>query len=77
MCLYEVTGRSGHVDRTLWSVPSLEPYWSRSDDGTQRSVNTDRTRPVVIFPLWNLTVVDRTLGLSVRSLHLSVSGRTR
>ena len=43
----------------------------------QRPVSTDRTRLVVIFPLWNLTEVYRTLALNVRSLHLSVSGRTR
>ena len=42
----------------------------------QRPVITDRTRPVTIFPLWNLTGNDRTLALSVRSLDLPASGRT-
>ena len=35
------------------------------------------TCPVMIFPLWDLTRNDRTLALSVRSLHLSASGRAR
>ena len=57
MCFYGVTGCSGHVDQTLRSVlPELQ------------CLRCDRTRPVMIFPLWNLTGVDRTLGLSVRSL---------
>ena len=43
MCLYGVTGRSGHVDWTLRSVhPELQ------------CLQCDRTRPIVIFPLWNL-----------------------
>ena len=43
MCLYGVTGRSGHVDRTHRSVyPELQ------------CLQCDRTRPIVIFPLWNL-----------------------
>ena len=57
MCLYGVTGRSGHVDRTLRSVlPELQ------------CLKCDRTRPVMIFPLWNLTGVDRTLAPRVRSV---------
>ena len=56
MCLYGVTGCSGHVDRTVRSVlPDLQ------------CLSCDRTRPAMIFPLWNLTGVDRTLGPSVRS----------
>ena len=34
----------------------------------QRLVNTDRTCPIRILPLWNLTGVDRTLEPSVRSV---------
>ena len=57
MCLYGMTGRSGHVDRMRRSVhPELQ------------CLQCDRTRPIMIFPLWNLTGVDRTLALSVRSL---------
>ena len=56
MCLCGVTGRSGHVDRTLRSVlPELQ------------CLSCDQTRLVTIFPLWNLTGVYRMLGLSVRS----------
>ena len=52
-----VTGSSDHVDQMLWSVlPELQ------------CLSCDRTRPVMIFPLWNLTGVDRTLAPSVRSL---------
>ena len=66
MCLCGVIGRSDHVDRTRRSVhPELQ------------CLKCDWARPVEIFPLWNLTRVDRTLALSVRSLHLSSSGRTR
>ena len=57
MCLCGVTRCSGHVDRTLRSV-LLEI----------QCLSCDRTRPVVIFPLWNLTGVDRTLAPSIRSL---------
>ena len=65
MCLYGVTGRSGHVDRTCRSVhPELK--W----------LQCDRTRPIEIFPLWNLTGVDQTLPLSVRSLDHTASGHT-
>ena len=54
MCLCGVTGRSGHVDQTRRSVhPELQ------------CLKCDRTRLVVIFPLWNLTRVDQTLALSV------------
>ena len=61
MCLYGVTGHSGHVDQTLRSVhPEFQ------------CLQCDRTRPVVISPLWNLTGVDRTLALSVRS-HQTIS----
>ena len=57
MCLYRVTGRSGHVDRTLQSVlPEIQ------------CLSCDRKRPVTIFSLWNLTGVNRTLGPSVWSL---------
>ena len=57
MWLYGVTGRSDHVDRTLRSVlPELQ------------CLSCDRTRPDIIFPLWNLTVVDRTQAPSVQSL---------
>ena len=57
MCLCGVTGRSGHVDRTRRSVhPEFQ------------CLKCDRTRPVVIFRLWNLTGVDRTLAPSVRLL---------
>ena len=66
MCLYGVTGRSGHVDRTLQSVlPELQ------------CLSIDRTRPVTISPHWNLTGVDRTLGPNIRSLTSSASGSTR
>ena len=66
MCLCGVTERSGHVDRTSQSVhPELQ------------CLQCDRTRPVMIFPLWNLTRVDRTLGLNVWSLHLSASDCTK
>ena len=40
----------------------------------QGLVSIDRSRPVAEFLLWNLTGVDRTLGLSVWSLHLSAFG---
>ena len=44
-------------DRTLRSVlPELQ------------CLRCDRTRPVTIFPLWNLTGVNRTLAPSVQSL---------
>ena len=66
MCLYGVTGRSGHVD---WALRLVHPEL--------QCLQYDRTRSVMIFPLWNLTGVDRTLALSVRSLHLSASDRTR
>ena len=65
MCLCGVTGRSDHVDRMLRSVhPDFQ------------CLSRDRTRSVTIFPLWNLTDVDRTLDpqrpvtllLSVRSV---------
>ena len=57
MSLCGVTGRPGHVDRTLRSVlPELQ------------CLSCDRTRPVMIFSLWNLTGVDSTLGPSIRSL---------
>ena len=69
MCLYGVTGRSGQYTPNS-SVYSVTGRY-------QRPVSTDRTCPVVIFPLWNLTGVDRTLALSVRSLHLSASGHAR
>ena len=66
MCLCGVTGRSGHIDRMLQSVlPELQ------------CLKCDRTCPVMIFPLWNLTGNDRTLALSVQSLDLSASGHTR
>ena len=56
MCLCGVTGRSGHVDRTLRSVhPELQ------------SLQCDRTCSVMIYPLWNLTGNDWTLALSVWS----------
>ena len=57
MCLCRVTGRSGHVDQTLRSVHP-----------EHQCLQCDRTRLVTIFPLWNLTGVNRTLALSVRSL---------
>ena len=66
MCLYGVTGRSGHVDRTLRSVHP-----------EHQCLSGDRMRSVVIFPLWNLTGVDRMLALSVRSHDLSASDQTR
>ena len=67
MCLYGVTGRSGHVDRTLRSIHPelqclqcdrtlasvLEPCWSRPDAGSQRPVTPN------VFTLVKLT--DRTL----------------
>ena len=63
ICLCGVTGRSGHVDWTLRSVlPELQ------------CLSGDQTRPVVIFPLWNLIRVDQTLGLSVWS---TLTGRVR
>ena len=56
MCHCGVIERFGHVDRMLRSVlPELQ------------CLSYDRMHLVVIFPLWNLTGVDRTLGLSVRS----------
>ena len=36
----------------------------------QGPITTDRTRPVANIPHWNLTGVDQTLVLSVRSLDL-------
>ena len=66
MCLYGVTGRSGHVDQTLRSVyPELQ------------CLQCDRMRLVMIFPLWNLTGVDRMLALSVRYHDLVVFDQTR
>ena len=50
MCLYGVTGLSGHVDRTLRSVQPAH-----------QCLSVDRTRPVAFFPHWMLTVLDRTL----------------
>ena len=53
----------------------MNRYVALRGDWTLRSflpelqcLSCDPTRPVTIFPLWNLTGVDRTLGLSVRSL---------
>ena len=68
MCLCGVTGRSGQYtpNSSVYSVTGR----------CQHSISTDQTRPVTIFPLWNLTGVDRTLALSVRSLDLPASGRT-
>ena len=68
MCLCGVTGRSGQYTLNC-SVYGVTGRW-------QRPVSTDRTRPVTIFPLWNLTGNDRTLALSVRSLDLLASGHT-
>ena len=66
MCLCGVTGHSSHVDRTRRSVhPELQ------------CLQCDRTHSVEIFPLWNLTRVDRTLVLSVRSLDHSASCHAR
>ena len=47
-------------DWTLWSVHFETQCLS--------PVSTDRTYPVTIFPLWNLTRVDQTLAPSVWSL---------
>ena len=52
MCLYGVTGCSGHVDRMHRSVhPELQ--W----------LSVDQTRPVTFSLHWNLTDVDQTLDL--------------
>ena len=60
MCLCGVTGCSDQYTLNS-SVYSVTKHW-------QCPVSTDRTRPVVISPLWNLIGVDRTLALSVRPL---------
>ena len=68
MCLYGVTGRSDQYTQnsSVYSVTGR----------CQHPVSTDRTRSVMIFPLWNLTGNDQTLALSVRSLDLLASGHT-
>ena len=68
MCLCGVTGRSGQY------TPNSNVYSVTGH--CQRLVSTDRTRLVMIFPLWNFTGNDRTLALSVRSHDLPASGRT-
>ena len=60
MCLCGVTGRSGQY------TPNSSVY--SVTERNQCPVSTDWTRLVMIFPLWNLTRVDRTLAPSVRSL---------
>ena len=50
MCFCGVTGRSGHVDRTLRSVQPAH-----------QCLSVDRTRLVALNPHWNLIVLDRTL----------------
>ena len=68
MCLYGVTGRSGQVDRTHRAVhPETQCLSCDRTLDNVRSALTGRVR-VTIFPLWNLTGVDRTLAPSVRSL---------
>ena len=37
-------------------------------------ISIDRTRPIRILLLWDLTGVDQMLALSIRSLDLSASG---
>ena len=51
MCLYAVTGRSGHSDRTLRSVQPAH-----------QCLSVDRTRSVALNPHWNLTILNRTLN---------------
>ena len=58
-------------------MPLQGDWMLRSILPATECLSCDRTRPITIFPLWNLTRVDRTLGLSVWSLHLSASGHTR
>ena len=73
MCLCGVIGRSDHVDRMLRSVHPNSSVYSVIGR-CQRPVSTDRTRPVTIFPLWNLTGVNRTLALGVQYHDLAASG---
>ena len=47
-------------------VPLRGDLTLRSVHPELQCLQCDRTLPVVIFPLWNLTGVDRTLALSVR-----------
>ena len=65
-----VTGRSGHVDRTLRSVQPAHQCLS-VDRTLTGSITTDRTRPVALNPHWMLTVLDRTLA----RVHPVLTGR--
>ena len=68
MCLCRVIGHSGQVDRTHRVVhPETQCLSCDRTLDNVRSALTGRVR-VTIFPLWNLTGVNRTLALSVRSL---------
>ena len=56
------------VFKTNRYVPLWVDRMLRSVLSETQCLSYDRTRPVMIFPLWNLTGVNRTLAPSVRSL---------
>ena len=60
-------------DRTRPVVPTVEP--EPLIGRCERPVTCHRTRPVVVSPFWNLSVLHQTLLPYVRSVSLPTSGR--